>query len=190
MNPGDQGLNQAVGVPVGTDPAFEAFYRKHLAAWVRYAYAETGSLEVAEQIIDAVIAHIARHWHELQEQQRAAQHTWKVLKSTVACWLDEHEAESALIGTAAFDRTTRRVLANSRDRFEEMEEAIGLYSAISHLPGRQYDSIVLRFVMGYEYHEIASILGVREGAVRANVFHAKKRIAEELGHPHLIETEA
>lgn len=192
MKPSDQALKQAVGeLPVSTAPSFEAFYTQYQHAWLRYAHAETGSRDAAEQITDAVTAHMADAWRQVQRPESAARHAWEVLKSTVACWLDEHRIDSAFVETATFERVTR-VLARRREEFAAMdarEKSLGLYGAISRLPERQYDSIVLHFVLGYPYSMVACLLGVPEGTVRANVCHAKKRLAEELG-PHLIETEA
>ena len=192
MNPGEQGLNQGAGeLKVAIDPSFEAFYLRHVAGWIRYAFAETGSRGAAEQIVDGVTAHIDKYWRDLQRGDRAAQHAWRVLKATIACWLDEHNTESAFVGATAFDRTARRVLARSGEDFAEMEESIGLFSAIYHLPERQRDAIILRFVLGYEYSDAARMMGVPEGAVRTNVCLAKKRIAKELGLPYLMKrTEA
>ncbi|MEY9930787.1 RNA polymerase sigma factor (sigma-70 family) [Catenulispora sp. GP43] len=195
MNPGDQGLNQssayrvAPALRVSTDRLFEAFYGRHQVEWIRYAYAETGCRETAEQIIDGLTLHIATYWHDLQPAEKAAEHAWKVLKATIAHWLDEHGTDSAFVGTASFEQAVRRALARSSDWFAELEESIGLFSAISHLPERQRHSIILRYVVGYEDSRIASMLGVPEGTVRAHVSLAKKRIAEELG-PHLVRAEA
>lgn len=192
MELGDQGLNRAVGeLPVRTAAAasFDAFYDQYQDVWVRYAHAKTGSRDAAEQIADAVTAHMAESWQQVQRTQSAARHAWKVLKATVARWLDERGPGSAFVETAAFDRV-ERVLKRSRERFAAMEESLGLYSAISRLPERQYDAIVLRFVLEYPYGTVATLLGVPEGTVRSNVRHAKKRLAEDLGMPHLIENEA
>jgi RNA polymerase sigma factor (sigma-70 family) len=201
MNPGDQALNQAVGelriflnqaaseLAVFTAPSFEAFYTQHQHGWVRYVYVETGSREVAEQITDSLTAHMASTWHCGQGPQHAARHAWEVLKATVARWLEQHGADSAFAETAAFDRVSR-ILERRREAFAAMEESLGLFSAISRLPKRQYESIVLHFVLDYPYDTAARLMGVPESAVRANVFQAKKRLAKELGLPHLIETEA
>lgn len=195
MNTGDQGLNQASAnrlapaLQASANPLFTAFYERHQVKWVRYAYAETGSRETAELIADGLTFHIATYWHDLQSAERAAEHAWKVLKATVAHWLDEHDTESALVGTASFEQAIRRALARSSDWFAELEESIGLYSAISRLPAQQRNAIILRYIVGYEDSKIAWMLGVPEGTVRAHVSLGKKRIAEDLG-PNLIRTEA
>jgi RNA polymerase sigma-70 factor (ECF subfamily) len=192
MNTGGHGVDRASvarALEVSTGPLFTAFYERHQAKWVRYAYGETGCRETAELIADGLTLHIATYWHDLQPAEKAAEHAWKVLRATVAHWLEEHDTESAFVGTASFEQAIRRALARGSDWFAELEESIGLYSAISRLPARQRNAIVLRYVVGYEDSKIAWMLGVPEGTVRVHVSLGKKRIAEDLG-PHLIKTEA
>lgn len=189
MTLGDQDLNREFGeLPACTAPSFEAFYEQYQDGWVRYAYTQIGSRDAAEQITDALTAHMAETWHHAQPEN-AAYHAWKVLKASVARWLDVHGTGSAIVETGVFERVAR-VLERFRDCFAAMEESLGLYSAISRLPKRQYESIVLRFVLDYPYSTVAVLLGVPEDAVRANVYQAKKRLAEDLGVRHLIEIEA
>ena len=190
MNLRDQGLNQPAGkLAVSTVRSFDAFHDRHQLAWVRYAHAQTGSREAAEQIVDALALHLDEHWPSLERGEKAAQHAWKVLKATVARWLREHETGPGFVETAAFDRAAR-VLAESRDSFAAMEESLGLYSAISRLPGCQFDAIILRYVLSYSDSQIASLLGVTESTVRSNVRHGKKRLEKDLGNHVLVGEEA
>ena len=160
--------------------SFNAFYEKYQGVWVRYAWVQTGSREAAEKIADALTAHMAETWRRVQKPEIAARHAWKVLKATVALWIAEQGTGSAFVETAAFNRV-ERVLERSRARFASIEESLGLYGAIARLPERQYESIVLCFVLGYPYGTAATLLGVTEGSVRSHVRHAKKRLAEDLG---------
>jgi RNA polymerase sigma factor (sigma-70 family) len=194
MTLGDQDTRR---VPAGaahqhTALAFEVFYTLHQATWVRYAHVETGSRQAAEQIADAVTAHLADTWEHVLQQESVERHAWGLLKAAVARWLGEHQAESAFIETAAFDRVAR-ALARAREQFAVMEESLGLYTAIAQLPERQYDVIVLRYVLGYPDSRVAFLLGITEGTVRSHVRFAKRHlehIAKDLGILHTTETEA
>lgn len=192
MNLRNQGFTQPVGkLAVLTVPSFDAFHDRYQMVWVRYAHAQTGSRDAAEQIVDALTLHLAENWRSLARDEKAAQHAWKVLKATVTRWLGEHGPGSAFVETAAFDRAqVKRVLAQSRDTFAAMEESLGLYSAISRLPGRQFDAIVLRYVLNCPYSMIASLLGVTEATARGHVRHGKARLGKELGIDHSARKEA
>jgi RNA polymerase sigma-70 factor (ECF subfamily) len=51
-----------------------------------------------------------------------------------------------------------------------------LRSALAELPERRRTAVVLFDVEGYSHAEIAGILGVPEGTVRSEVFHARRRL--------------
>lgn len=56
------------------------------------------------------------------------------------------------------------------------ELADRLRSALAELPERRRKAVVLFDVEGYSHAEIAGILGIPEGTVRSEVFHARRRL--------------
>jgi RNA polymerase sigma factor (sigma-70 family) len=194
MNLDEQDTKHAIPgeLPQHTAADFDAFYQQHQDAWVRYAHVETGSRQAAEQIADQVTEQVARTWEHVLSQESVQRHAWALLKAAVVQWLAEHQTPSAFIETAAFDRAAH-ALAHSREQFALMEESLGLYTAISQLPERQYDVIVLRYVLGYPDDRVAFLLGITQSTVRSHVRFAKRHLehlARELGILHPTETEA
>ena len=61
----------------------------------------------------------------------------------------------------------------------ELRAAISV--ALAALPERQRAAVTLFDLEGYAHAEIAEILGVPEGTVRSDVFHARRRLRESLG---------
>ncbi len=53
--------------------------------------------------------------------------------------------------------------------------------AINALPPRQRAALHLRITDNQPYHQIAEIMGTSVGTAKANVFHAIKRLQQELG---------
>ena len=159
--------------------AFDALYERYHRAWLSYAHTQCGSREAAEQVADDVTAQLAETWGHALKQPSVERYAWALLKAAVAGWLAEHDGP-AFVETGAFHRVA---LARhlSKQQFELMEEALGLYSAISELPERQYDVIVLRYVLGYPDSRVAFLLGIDQNTVRSHVRHAKERLAKRLG---------
>jgi RNA polymerase sigma-70 factor (ECF subfamily) len=56
-----------------------------------------------------------------------------------------------------------------------------LRTALAGLPERQRTALVLFEVEGYAHAEIGALLGVPEGTVRSDVFHARRRLRAALG---------
>jgi RNA polymerase sigma-70 factor (ECF subfamily) len=95
-----------------------------------------------------------------------------------------------IVANAATDRRRRR---NVR-RVEPLEPSLAgggprpdaavirselgdrLRAALAELPERRRQAVVLFDVEGYSHAEIAGILGIPEGTVRSEVFHARRRL--------------
>ena len=63
---------------------------------------------------------------------------------------------------------------------EQADMAAFVRRLVDRLPEQQQMVIRLRDIEGYELDEIAEILGINEGAVRANLSRARQKIREEL----------
>jgi RNA polymerase sigma-70 factor (ECF subfamily) len=76
-------------------------------------------------------------------------------------------------------------LTGSRDsplRDAERSELRGrVQQALGTLPERQRIAVTLFDLEGYAHAEIAKILGIPEGTVRSDVFHARRKLREALG---------
>jgi RNA polymerase sigma-70 factor (ECF subfamily) len=59
---------------------------------------------------------------------------------------------------------------------EAAEVRSKLTTALASLPERQRVAVTLFDVEGYSHAEIAGILGIPEGTVRSEVFHARRRL--------------
>lgn len=64
--------------------------------------------------------------------------------------------------------------------FQRKETSSLIQSAINKLPEKQKLVFTLRFYEELKYEEISKILGTSVGALKANYFHALKKVAKEL----------
>ena len=95
-----------------------------------------------------------------------------------------------IVANAATDRRRRRTVRRAEPldpRFvaggprpdttaERRALAERLREALAELPERRRMAVVLFDVEGYSHGEIAEILGIPEGTVRSEVFHARRRL--------------
>jgi len=100
-----------------------------------------------------------------------------------------------IVSNAAADRRRRRRvrhaeplaphLATTGDSPERAADLSGLgaalRAALAELPERQRTAVVLFDAEGYSHREIGEILGIPEGTVRSDVFHARRALRERLG---------
>ena len=95
-----------------------------------------------------------------------------------------------IVANAATDRRRRRKVRSAvtldeglvaggprPDVLAEREVLLGrLRSALGELPERRRIAVVLFDVEGYSHAEIAQVLGIPEGTVRSEVFHARRKL--------------
>lgn len=76
-----------------------------------------------------------------------------------------------------------QALAATKDRLERMQSTTGLYEAIAELPNRQFEVIVLRYLLGYPTTRIAWFMGIDERTVGHHLRRGKDRLRVKLGLP-------
>ncbi|MFI6874453.1 RNA polymerase sigma factor [Streptomyces sp. NPDC050400] len=163
--------------------AFWAFHSQYYAPYQRYAHLQLGSKAEADRLVHQVFLYIAVNWSSLMRQERPHVCAWNLLKHRVAVELESLCKEPAMAQTAVFDKVTRAALEGVRSQLAVMESALGVYGAIANLPDRQFDVMVLRFVLGHTTKQTAAIMGVDEATVRSHCFRARKALADDLNLP-------
>ncbi len=78
--------------------------------------------------------------------------------------------------TAQYESDTPR----PDELFEENEQRAEIEKAIALLPGKQHAVFVLRYYEEKSYEEIAKILKTSVGGLKANYFHAVKKIGKAI----------
>ncbi|WP_227025419.1 RNA polymerase sigma factor [Streptomyces tsukubensis] len=180
--PDDPGENLAE-VRYRLSPVLEAFHDMYVKAYLSYAHAMLGDKEAAVAVVRRCFSHLVLNWDRVVREESPEAYAWALLKVRVDTHLKLAGLDPQLVETAAFRRTASAVLESVRCQFAVMETALGLYTAIASLPERQYDTIVLLYVLGYPSEKVARIMGVERDTVRSHRRLAKRRIAKKLGLP-------
>ena len=153
------------------DAAAELFTRHWRAAW-RAAYVVTGRRELADDVAQDAFERAFAALSRFDERR------------PFGPWL------MRIVANAATDRRRRRTVRRAEPldpnataggprpdvQTEQRALAQRLREALAELPERRRVAVVLFDVEGYSHAEIAEILGVAEGTVRSEVFHARRRL--------------
>jgi RNA polymerase sigma factor (sigma-70 family) len=169
-------------------PALEAFVDLYARPHLRYAHTMLGDKQAAKAVVQRCYSHLALNWATVLKEESPEAYAWRLLKQRVELHLRitgsaPGPSASASPGkrTAAMQHAARATLEALRRQFEVMESALGLYTAIAALPERQYDVIVLHYVLGYSSQQVANIMGIKPDTVRGHRRSARERIASKLG---------
>ncbi|KAB8163418.1 sigma-70 family RNA polymerase sigma factor [Streptomyces sp. 3MP-14] len=173
-------LPRRAGVaPLAPLPAdFRAFHQMYRPAYVRWAELYLGNREHAEEAVDHAFEQLAADWAEALRVDSPAGFAWAAFKRHIVEAARVRGRRPVVMDTAAFETES---LHNAVDPIGELEESLSLYQAISELPERQHDVIVLRYCIGYSTEETADILGLTVPGVRSTARYARHRLKETLG---------
>jgi RNA polymerase sigma-70 factor (sigma-E family) len=150
-------------------------HRTYYVSLVRLAVVLVGDRETAEDVVQDVFARMQGRWFRLRDPEKAIRY----LRISVV-----NEARSVL-------RHRRVVTAVPPDPLDSEpaaeEHALrrmvwrDVRAAISALPRRQREVIVLRYVEGLSIVETARVLRISHGAVKSSAGRAMASLAKALG---------
>ncbi|MEU6996203.1 sigma-70 family RNA polymerase sigma factor [Streptomyces sp. NPDC046465] len=133
---------------------FETLYLANQEAFHSYALLRLGTNGAAEDAVHRAFLEILRHWNALIEENDLQQQMWAILRRVVMS----------------------QTLKAFRKRLALLPSDIGLFRAMSNLPPRQFDVIVLRYVLQYDTKRISGYMGVTPSTVDHHCRKAKERL--------------
>ena len=150
--------------------AFETLYHRYEEPMLSLAYRMLGSREAAEDALQDAFLKLYRRIGQFRFD--AAFSTWFY----------------RIVANVCYDRLRRRrrvepVALDAVGDIPTVDDAgvrVHLKSAIDGLPPKMKACFVLYAQEGFTQREIAGMLGMREGTVKAHVFRAKERLREVL----------
>ncbi|MET8160532.1 sigma-70 family RNA polymerase sigma factor [Sphaerisporangium sp. NPDC005289] len=158
--------------PPGADTALAALYGEHRLALVRLAMLLVGDRESAEDIVQDVFSRLHA---KRRETFTLAYVRVCVLNASRSVLRRRRVAFKAPLGRTADvvdSAETAALLGESRQE---------MLTALSRLPRRQREVLILRYYLDLSDADIAQVTRVRASTVRSNVSRALDRLERELG---------
>jgi RNA polymerase sigma-70 factor (sigma-E family) len=153
-------------------------FREHHGELVRLAVLMVGDLPTAEDVVQDVYASLQSRWSE-----RAAPDS--VVPYVRACVLNgcrsvqRRRAIARRIG--AEHRDEERTSATAESEVILSEDRREVLAALTRLPRRRREVLVLRYYLGLSEAEIAAILGISPGTVKSTAARGLAALARDLG---------
>ncbi|WP_055639214.1 RNA polymerase sigma factor [Streptomyces griseoruber] len=177
------GLSQSMYLPLDLPLDFEAFYLGHQEVFHAYAEVHFGTREAAEDVIHEVFLKIHAGWTELLSAGNLEQGAWAIVRRAVHDRLELEGRAPAFVINGPITQAMDKALVTARDKLQRMESSSGLYEAIAELPNRQFEVIVLRYILGYPTAKVAWYVGIDERTVGHHLRRGKERLRIKLGLP-------
>ncbi|MFG2823853.1 sigma-70 family RNA polymerase sigma factor [Kitasatospora sp. NPDC048365] len=162
---------------------FEAFYLRHLDVYLEYAQRRIGDPATAADLVHQVFLYLLSTWDEVLVEPNLSAHCWDVLRSAIGYELRRSTADPTFTERITF----ARAMLLSREWFAAQVGDHDLFRRIAELPPRQFDVVVLKYVMGRPVTEIAWLLGLSTRTVDYHARKARERLAVLVPELHLSD---
>lgn len=154
-------------------PDYEAFFAAQHAPLARLAYALTGSRHDAQDLAQEALVRAFERWSTIGAYASPEAWARRVLVNLVYSRTRRRRSET--IGL----RRLRPVVA-PRDGTELSDAAEAFWAAVRTLPPRQAQAVALRYGADLPAVEVAQILDLDPGTVRAHLHAARTRLSAVL----------
>lgn len=159
---------------------FREFVAARSLALRRTAYALTGDLHAAEDLVQDALAKLVRHWQRVDNPERYVRRT--IYNTQVSTWRRRWRLRE--------DPTERMPDGITHDTTGQTTLRLDLANALLRLAPRQRAVLILRFYEDLPEREVAEILNCAVGTVRSQTSRALARLREvapELAPVHTAE---
>lgn len=160
--------------------AFDAFYRKEYSAVVAISYAMSSSRAVAEDLAQEAFLRAHRDWAVVGAMESPGGWVRRVALNLSKSRLRRLRAETV----AVFRLNASDTISPTRD-----PDTDSFWAEVRRLPSRQAQAIALRYVEELSLAEIASVLEIAEGTVKALLHQGRERLRRQLTAKGLIDDE-
>jgi RNA polymerase sigma-70 factor (sigma-E family) len=155
------------------DQQFDAFMTASWPSLYRTAVLMTGDTHLAEDMLQNAMAKVYKSWHRVSRVDHPRSYVRAILANEVSTWW-RRQSSSELPVEMWPDGVSTAGFA------DQVVDADRMWRALSTLPARQRAVVVLRYYEDLSGAEVASVLGISEGAVKSHTHRALRALETAL----------
>ena len=164
---------------------FDRLVLEHLPAALRLAVRLTGRTDLAEDVVQNALLKASCNWHTFRGE--SAFRTW-LLQIVVHAFRDDWDRRSRRKTDLLQDDQADRRTTDPADLAAVAELGPAVAAAVSNLPPRQREVLVLHTYEQLSDAQIALVLGIAPQNVRTTLHLARQKLKEVL-RPYLNESD-
>ena len=156
----------------------EQVFREHQQRVFRAAYRVTGNAQDAEDVLQTVFLRLARREAGTLPVDNLSSYLYR---AAINAAFDLLRARRDTVSVALEEAQGSAPVDGAPDRVQEAQELRAwLRRALSRLRPRAAEVFTLRYLEGYENHDIARMLGISRVAVAVTLHRTRRRLRHEL----------
>ena len=145
---------------------FRDFVAGRSPALLRTAWMLTGDAQLAEDLLQTALARTWPHWSRIESGNPEA-YVRRVMVRTYGSWW-RRRAWRGETPVATLPEPTGPAAATGRtDAYRAVDDRAALTAALTHLPRRQRQVVVLRYYDDLSERDVATMLGCSAGTVKS-----------------------
>jgi RNA polymerase sigma-70 factor (sigma-E family) len=182
----DVGAGVAVKLPeaAGAKPAAResaeeavaALYQASALSLIRMAYVMLDDLQGAEDVVQEAFYGLYRRWNRLKDVDHAIFYVRAAVLNGCRSALRRRAVRRRLLA----DQPDQRRAASAEAMVIKSEEREEVIRALTRLPHRQREAVVLRFYLELSDEQIARVMDIRQSTVRSTVYRALEALGRDL----------
>jgi RNA polymerase sigma-70 factor (ECF subfamily) len=153
-------------------------FREHYQLVYRTAYGVTGRPEDAEDIVQTIFLRLLRREASPDLSKNPKGYFYRAAVNLALNVLQARQRRLSIVEVEALKASSDTANA---DAAEDMHRK--LYEAISELPPKAAEIVVLRYVHNYSDADIAKLLGTSRGTIAINLYRSRARLRKILRTP-------
>lgn len=162
----------------GDADCFGKLYDLYIERVYRHVYYRTGNIKDAEDLTQQVFI---KAWKAIGRYKKTGSPflAWliKISHNLVIDYYRKKKTESTLEDDTIFDNEDSNPQKSAEISYEQQQ----LRKAILKLPSDQQQVIIMSFIEGFTYSEIASVLRKKEGNIRVILHRGLKKMRQLMG---------
>jgi RNA polymerase sigma-70 factor (ECF subfamily) len=169
----------------GQPRAFEALYDRFKDYVYRTAFFVTRNSGDAEEAVQETFLDVLRALPNYRVEGPARFETWLYRVTVNRCHSRMRRKSLPSADWDDIEERLERIPASHPNHDPEgvvlrRERAVTLWQSVDGLPEAQRVVVLLRYQQGFSYSEIAQTLGISEGTVKSRLYHAHRKLREQL----------
>ena len=152
--------------------AFEQFYKVNIDRIYRYVFFRVGrNVAVSEDLVSEIFMKALKNFHKFDPAISQSAWIYRIAHNHLANYFRDQKKDVDLE-----DVSFTLAGEDGRKTFEAREEEMKLYEVLDRLPPEDRKLVTMKYLEGYSYKEMASIIEKKSDALKVATHRAMKKL--------------